>query len=835
MPQLEQPPVQSFTLGAFTACGVSLLLFVTLQDTLEFDSVLALALGLLCFLAAVLLTTTVRLRLVEQAREGRATDAVMEQLRDADFDDFDAWSARLVLQVLVDEAGTYREVTRALSEERVRLQDAEAHVLADESVVARIRIERDRLGRIGGYGASAVTSTLTSLRPGQYFRLAATAVGGVTYLSLMRAAWPRMPVPAHVLVILGFCAVAALSVSGLTRPGRDGTGVLNLVPRTEPHPDLLDIGDRREYLLTEVVVPAFLDYIRVHRSRRDGTTLVYGDVSGLDEGGGGETVMTAGAERLRRIIERTESGAVALAGSRGVGKTTAIEALRYGRLTTGGRQPLVVLASAPANYEARDFVLHLHALLCRTVIDRTGDVLRPVLRLDKKNRRAVLRQAAVSLAKYLVFTVVMLGAALLLWGVPLLDFLREIATLTTKAVADLPVSAGVLWRAQPVTHVIALVLIALVVLQLVRMVVLAPFTLLSRAAWRRRHHDLVELHRAATRQLAQTRFLQTHTTGWSGKLSLPLKGEAGRTWSTQQAEQQLTHPEVVEKLRALAGQTSATLREAGLIDRMVIAIDELDKIGEPEKAHQFINDIKGVFGVRGCMFFVSVSDDAVLNFEQRGLGIRDAFDSAFSEMVRLDHFTLEESRRWVASRVVGVTEQFCYLCHCLSGGLPRDLQRYAVEMVDVSTTIHEPSLATVTSVLVRKELSAKIHALTGLTAVLSTTAEHVALTARLFTISEVENPLELSRMAQDLVAEAAEDSLTETDVLRWNAGCLTLFCATLLEAFTDDLGHTELAAADFHQLAVARRWMAAHPRLAWQRIVDFRKARDLDADPPVHA
>jgi hypothetical protein len=27
---------------------------------------------------------------------------------------------------------------------------------------------------------------------------------------------------------------------------------------------------------------------------------------------------------------------------------------------------------------------------------------------------------------------------------------------------------------------------------------------------------------------------------------------------------------------------------------MVIAIDELDKMGEPEKAHQFINDVKGI-------------------------------------------------------------------------------------------------------------------------------------------------------------------------------------------------------------------------------------------------
>jgi hypothetical protein len=295
----------------------------------------------------------------------------------------------------------------------------------------------------------------------------------------------------------------------------------------------------------------------------------------------------------------------------------------------------------------------------------------------------------------------------------------------------------------------------------------------------------------------------------------------------QRAEQQLTHPEVVEKLRLFAEESSRTLRDNHIIDRMVIAIDELDKIGEPEKAQQFVNDIKGVFGVPGCLFFVSVSDDAVLNFEQRGLGIRDAFDSAFSEMVRLEHFTLDESRLWIALRITGVTEQFCYLCHCLSGGLPRDLQRYTIEMVDVSTTVYEPRLATVTETLVRNDLATKIHALTSVTSTLEATSEHVALSAKLLAIQETTIPLELARLADDLVRESAEDSVKPTDDIRWNAGCFTLFCATILDVFNDDLGSEELT-ADLHQLALARRQMAMHPQLAWRRIVDFRKDRSLD-------
>ncbi|MET7995485.1 hypothetical protein ABZU76_31800 [Amycolatopsis sp. NPDC005232] len=806
---------------------------MTLQDTLGFASIPMLGLGVGCCAASGFVTLTVRRSMAASAREMQPDDEVTESLRSVDFDDFDAWTARLALLMLLDEALADKKVVAALAGEEVPRQEVHAQLVADDALLTRIRIEQDRSVSAGKHQLS-VTSPLASLRGGQYFWLAITAILGVGYISLMRAAWPLLSLPMHVFAIVGFCAVAALSTRMLARRVPDVLAIPRPSHQTEPHPDLLRIGDRGGYLLAEVVVPAVLDYARVHRSRRHGTALVLNGVSGLREAESAETLMTAGAERLRRIIERTDSGAVALAGSRGVGKTTAIEAMRHGRLTTAGEPPLVVMASAPANYEARDFVLHLHALLCRTVIDKTNEALLPFWPLSKRSIGAVLRQGAARLLRFLLFAGFALGAAVLLWGAPLSRFPVEIAALLTTAVADLPVSAGVLWESQPTAHIITLALIALVAWRLTLALVLAPFDLLTRSGIRRRHRDLFELRSAAVRQLAQTRFLQTYTTGWSGKLSLPLKGEAGRTWSTQRAEQQLTHPEVVETLRSFAAETSRALRKAGLIERMVIAIDELDKIGEPEKAHQFINDIKGVFGVSGCLFFVSVSDDAVLNFEQRGLGIRDAFDSAFSEMVRLDHFTLDESRRWMASRVEGITEQFCYLCHCLSGGLPRDLRRYAVEMVDVAATVHQPSLATVTETLVRRDLSSKIHALTALTTTLDTTPEHVALTARLLAIPDTGGPLELARIAVDLVEESAEGSVNETDALRWNAACFTLFCATLLEVFGNDLDQDQLS-REFHHLALARRQMAAHPHLAWRRIVDFRKARDLDPGVQVEA
>ncbi|HEY3481202.1 MAG TPA: hypothetical protein VGL02_20105, partial [Streptomyces sp.] len=74
------------------------------------------------------------------------------------------------------------------------------------------------------------------------------------------------------------------------------------------------------------------------------------------------------------------------------------------------------------------------------------------------------------------------------------------------------------------------------------------------------------LEAEARRQLLRIQYLLTYTTGWSGKLAVPAGGELGRTRTTQRAEQQLTHPEVVDEFRAFAQLTAESLREEGITD-----------------------------------------------------------------------------------------------------------------------------------------------------------------------------------------------------------------------------------------------------------------------------
>ncbi len=752
--------------------------------------------------------------MIEDSPEGHRSSVLRDG--DAFFEDFETWSTRLALEELLDEALEDEELARALRQEELRADDAREAVLTSVSALARVRMERDHAWNLVERPSRAVTLA-------EIGWLTVAGVMLVGYFSVLQLAWSAMPGFFQIFAVIGLVSVIVLSAGMIVR--RTPRLFLREVRRRAremPHPDLIGLGDRREFALREIVMPELREYIGKNRRTFHGTSLVFGEPDSRADDLERNLVRTAAVKRLRRIVDRAESVAVALAGHRGTGKSTAIRSLERG-LLTGETQtaPLVVVATAPAAYEARDFVLHLHALLCKAVIGKVA------LKLDTApaGRKRAVRRALRRTAAFIVLAGVVAVVVWALWG----GRPAEAATQLGAAVSDLvtgSVSPPRLWEGQSIRRLLAIGLALLAALRVAVGLIEAGVAGFRWVVRRRRGGSLLDLMRLAERQLDRIRFLQTYTTGWSGKLSMPLKGEAGRTWSTQRAEQQLTHPEVVEKFREFAEEAAWGLDVHRLAGRVVIAIDELDKIGEPEKAHHFINDVKGVFDVPGCLFFVSVSDDAVLGFEQRGLGVRDAFDSAFTEMVRLEPFTLDESRLWIALRLRGISEQFCYLGHCLSGGLPRDLKRCVVDMVDLTNELYQPSLEVVTRSLVTAEMAGKTRAFTTTAATLERSPELIALTTELLRIPDTETPMELAELADRLVREDAESAAAPISELRWHSGCFVLFCATMLDVFDDDLTGARLG-PELHRLAVVRRQMAMHPRQAWEDLVEFRKAKSL--------
>lgn len=579
----------------------------------------------------------------------------------------------------------------------------------------------------------------------------------------------------------------------------------------------------RARFLTEVVAPELRQYIAKQRRPVYGSELSV-DRARLGDDGETPTVVTSAGHQLRRILCRSTAEAVAIAGPRGVGKTTTIRAIADGLFSDPEEPlPLPVIASAPSRYEARDFVLHLHVVLCQQVAALTSALLllpaqrspatRSVLRLLAWSTTVVLLLAALS------------GIALAAWP----GSVGELLSTARRQMTD----SDVLSTFEPTPHPLEEVAVITTIVVLLGTTIMTLSALLATSVWlgglswrrsrRRRRADrypgLVPLRVEALDQLRHTRFLQTYTSGWSGKIGMPFNAEAGWNASVQQAEQNLTYPEVIDNFRRFAELSATTLISNNVIERVVIAIDEVDKIADPAQAHELVNDVKGIFGIPHCLFLVSVSEDAMSAFERRGIPVRDAFDSAFTQMVRMDNFTLAESRRWLSRRLLGVPEQFTYLLHCLSGGLPRELRRMTIELVDIVSEDGRGDLTHVTGVLLDRELDRKTHAFLAAARRFDDTDELSEYLADLVTMLDTHTPAEQVALAARL---APDKTVSELRRMRWQSACFLLFCATVREVFDNTLDEAGLGAG-LESLARARGLLAVDPQVAW-RLVESTRA-----------
>ena len=152
---------------------------------------------------------------------------------------------------------------------------------------------------------------------------------------------------------------------------------------------------------------------------------------------------------------------------------------------------------------------------------------------------------------------------------------------------------------------------------------------------------------AALAAYRAAKFQQTLTTGLAASLKLPLGAQLSRDAKFSLAQVQMTLPEVIDQLRAL-------LRELGRRHTVVIGVDELDKMSSSEEAERFLNGVKGMFGIPGCFFLLSVSEDALSAFERRGLPMRDAFDSSLDAVLYVEHLRLVDTQRLLRRRAVGM-------------------------------------------------------------------------------------------------------------------------------------------------------------------------------------
>jgi hypothetical protein len=228
--------------------------------------------------------------------------------------------------------------------------------------------------------------------------------------------------------------------------------------------------------------------------------------------------------------------------------------------------------------------------------------------------------------------------------------------------------------------------------------VIEHVTTLSRMA------ETLSLMAETRRQLDRLRFLRAYSSTWGPALPsfIPLTASFQR----QRTDQPTSLPAIVAELRKYSERVANwnRARPPRADVRVIICIDEMDKIRDSDRAESFLNEIKAIFDVPGCLYLVSISEDAMTVFASRTPAIRTAFDSAFDEIVSVQPMTFVEARDMLNQHVIGVVPwPFLALCHVLAGGVPRDLLRAARALIQV---IHasegaERTLREVTDSLVR--------------------------------------------------------------------------------------------------------------------------------------
>lgn len=567
-------------------------------------------------------------------------------------------------------------------------------------------------------------------------------------------------------------------------------------------------------------------------------------------------VSTETEAELTGLLDRFEGASIGVAGPRGAGKSTLIreyceegstaDSSRVGRRRLSDpsaaqyiRTDVRCLVAAPVDYVPRDFVLHLFATFCRAVINAYGKA--------RSSRRGSLRA-------FWARRIFGLAATLIWRAIPYACYASVLLLIDAGIARKFHTSTA--WVLDPL---IALTCIA--ALALTRSAVSSSIRWAKEAKASGQALD-GSLAALARQHLTKVRYLQTYTSGWSGGLGLPNGASAQLTRGVSRAEQVLTYPEIVDEFRAFASTVASDAHARR--DRVFIGVDELDKIGSTDQAENFLNEIKGIFGIPYLYFMVSVSDDALTAFERRGLPLRDAFDSSFDEILYVGPLSYAESRRLLYRRIIGLTEPYVALCHCLAGGLARDVIRAARQVArsaaklmademradmrdagddlaeslgreDGATTIRQPlALASIAASVIYEDMRRKLRALSQV--VNRASPDDASLQHLLHDIALCLGSDQPLINIVDLIIKPNDPDATPMSNLRLDFATYAYYCATLREIFINELSPERILAASsdlgtpgsFDALAAARNSFSLDTTLAWRLITQCRKAWSLE-------
>lgn len=526
--------------------------------------------------------------------------------------------------------------------------------------------------------------------------------------------------------------------------------------------------------------------------------------------------------QVTELISGSNGASIGLCGPRGVGKTTLIR--RFCDSSRGGDASKIVgiCVDVPVAYAQRDFLANIYSRLIGEVELR---MFRGPVQREVPASRHLLKR----------------GVALFL--------------ILAAAVSAIVVTKG--WRLSRL-HIetpkldwqsITAISIAFI----------AGLALIFFPAFSSRRHSrpadaerdpIHDLRDSAARGRLNLNAEVATSSSIGGSVALFGAGVA-RSGTRQVSRGLLSYPDLVEEFRKFVKQIAAARIQTR------IGIDELDKL-TPDDARSFLNGLKAIFGLDNTHFLVSVSEDAMSDFERRGLPIRDAFDSSLDEVARIDELTVEESMRLLSEcGNYDFPQSFGALCHCLSGGLPRELLRVARQLVRYNARIRSGSqygqMKPLCEHLIADDLEAKSDALWVVARGIN--VEPYTMRFRSWLANSDENRQSPERLLSSCNAYLEFPTVEAGELAKVpgllpaveRLGSLALefagyryFAATLLGFFSQaaDAELRRALSADagigsLKTLSSARARFADDPRLAWSLVTQFRQGHNIDPALPV--
>jgi hypothetical protein len=611
-----------------------------------------------------------------------------------------------------------------------------------------------------------------------------------------------------------FLSIALAAWAGISRLA-GGEPVENVLPRLQKERDLF-VQDLDQLLDREWAGPVTSRVYRAHQNPNFRSPLRLTDATELS-GATSDPVRTPEFRRLDELLGGRGGVSIGVCGPRGVGKSTLLAATCRSSFDQTPRT-IGFVKPVPVAYDHVEFLRSLLATLIKEVERCFG--IDEVEAGHRGWRATAFAAATVIIATSLV--------------IDLTAGSREGGLVPAPSTVE-----GLGFRISVVTLGLGTLLVALAVGWLWRRA--------KRRPSERAERELRGACQRARLALAENVTMTTSTVASIGSAGATL----GRTGGRQVARGAVSHPDLADAFREFVAFVHEHKKALFLI-----GIDELDKLTSDE-ARTFLNGAKAIFGSPGASFVVSVSEDAMSDFERRGLPIRDAFDSSLDEVLGLKEMNINDSTEVLSKRSnYAFPKAFGALCHSLSGGLPRDLLRVARKLTRENAKVKaDPDkygkMRYLCGRLVADDLDAKSNAVW--VAARQITVEPYGLRFRSW-LSTVERKrgsatdlLKVCRRYLEFPVLAPDEAVPGADltVLIERLDRLTLefvgyryFAVTLLQ-FYANTADSELDEAlrpgpgGLQSLSFARTRFADDPRLAWRIITDFRKAREMASPLPV--